>query len=116
VLANFVRTFGLNPNIYTPSQTEVCFGDPVSPFPETQESHDWHVQPSCQRPNRNLRLSGAFQSSRIHKESSRPRNLLKISFCSGSVNRLISQDFHMSRSKTHLPSRSSAGFPLGDKN
>lgn len=32
MLANFVRTFGLNPNIYTPPQTEVCFGDPVSPF------------------------------------------------------------------------------------
>ena len=55
-LANFVRTFELNSNI---------------------SSHDWHVQPSCQRPNsRDPPERRLF--SPVRNESDRPRNLLKL--------------------------------------
>ena len=67
-LANFVRTFELNSNI---------------------SSHDWHVQPSCQRPkslpperSASVRKKPTRTSlSPPHIEFFRPRNLSKISFC-----------------------------------
>jgi len=39
-------------------------------------SHDWHVQPSCQRPNSHFRLSGAFSglSSLQRVQAASPRN------------------------------------------
>jgi hypothetical protein len=52
-LANFVSdTLGLGPNIYTPSRTRNPRREPRSALLDATKSHDWHVQPSCQRPNR----------------------------------------------------------------
>ena len=52
-LANFVSdTLGLGPNIYTPSGARNPRRELRSAFSGTTKSHDWHVQPSCQRPNR----------------------------------------------------------------
>jgi hypothetical protein len=118
-LANFVRTFELNSNI---------------------SSHDWHVQPSCQRPKSHLRLSGAFSvRSGSHKANpSVLETFQKYRPACATVNPCSAQDFHTAgghgfqpcrtqskesvgtaeavpfplylRSKTHLPSRSSADF------
>jgi hypothetical protein len=42
-------------------------------------SHDWHVQPSCQRPNRNPPERCASVRADSHKcESACPRNLTKL--------------------------------------
>src|ERR1700688_540309 len=60
-------------------------------------SHDWHVQPSCQRPNRLPPERRAFSSRRTHykSESGCPRNLLNISFARDPVNACIPQHFHV---------------------
>ena len=60
-------------------------------------SHDWHVQPSCQRPNRLPPERRAFRSRRTHYESESgcPRNLLTISSARDPVNLHIPQHLHM---------------------
>ena len=65
-------------------------------------SHDWHVQPSCQRPNRLPPERRAFRSrrtrlcGRTHKsESGCPRNPSNISFAPNPVNASIPQHFHV---------------------
>jgi len=40
-------------------------------------SHDWHVQPNCQRSLKALRLSGAFFGSRLGIYSKLSSNLLR---------------------------------------
>jgi hypothetical protein len=59
-------------------------------------SHDWHVQPSCQRPNRLPPERRAFRSRRIRykSESGCPRNLTNIQCGWESCNRCIPQNFH----------------------
>ena len=60
-------------------------------------SHDWHVQPSCQRPNRLPPERRALRSRRTHYESESgcPRNLLTISSARNPVNLHIPQHLHM---------------------
>ena len=60
-------------------------------------SHDWHVQPSCQRPNRLPPERRAFRSRRTHYESESgcPRNLLTISSARDPVDLHIPQHLHM---------------------
>jgi hypothetical protein len=68
--------------------TRTLFCEYARTLARTFPSHDWHVQPSCQRPNRIIRLSGrAFSPvesllhergrSRLHGFGC-PRNLLKL--------------------------------------
>jgi hypothetical protein len=72
-LANFVRTFELNSNT---------------------SSHDWHVQPSCQRPNSPPPERRVFSPERSMKNPSVLETLQKYRLCRESVNLASSQDFH----------------------
>ena len=72
-----VSTLGLEPeHFHLVTRTKL-------PAPHT---HDWHVQPSCQRPNRLIRLSGAASVQRNlkvradtrHSDSFCPRNLFTL--------------------------------------
>src|SRR5258708_21172612 len=60
-------------------------------------SHDWHVQPSCQRPNRLPPERRAFRSRRTRywSESGCPRNFITISSVRNPVNLHIPQYFHV---------------------
>ncbi len=66
-------------------------------------SHDWHVQPSCQRPNRLPPERRAFRSRRTRfflgepnkSESGCPRNPSTISSARNPVNLHIPQHFHV---------------------
>ena len=66
-------------------------------------SHDWHVQPSCQRPNRLPPERRAFRSRRIRflggkpnkSRSGCPRNPTNISSARNPVNLHIPQHLHM---------------------
>jgi len=73
--------------------------------PETS-SHDWHVQPSCQRPIRISAWAARFQSRRsslVYSTKARPTVLetcvretrLNYAFATMTVNPLCSQDFHL---------------------
>jgi len=60
-------------------------------------SHDWHVQPSCQRTESPSAWAVRLQSSpEPHKcESDCPRNLFKVPSCHPPVNPLCPQVFHL---------------------
>jgi hypothetical protein len=66
-------------------------------------SHDWHVQPSCQRPNRLPPERRAFSSRRTRflganpnkSVSGCPRNPSNISFAPNPVNASVPQYFHV---------------------
>src|SRR5258708_36504567 len=66
-------------------------------------SHDWHVQPSCQRPNRLPPERRGFRSRRIRflggkpnkSKSGCPRNPTNISSAGNPVNLHIPQHFHV---------------------
>ena len=67
-------------------------------------SHDWHVQPSCQRPNRlppercvfsPVKICGVQPKGRNHRTAfDCPRNLLTISPAENPVNACVPQNFH----------------------
>ena len=81
-------------------------------------SHDWHVQPNCQRPNRLPPERRAFSPGKSlgmrarrphHTRFDCPRNLVKLSSRCSPVNSLCSQDFHLfctARSSTRRKPRS----------
>ena len=67
-------------------------------------SHDWHVQPNCQRPNRLPPERRAFSPGKSlamrarrphHTRFDCPRNLVKLSSHCSPVNSLCTQDFHL---------------------
>ena len=125
-LANFVRSFELNSNITPRRRLEVCSGDPASPFDGkhrnlTTGTFNQVVKDRIAFPPERR----VFSPTRSRYESSRPRNLLKISSwllaCQlleftgfphravGRERRAASNGAHcFSRSRTHLPSHSSA--------
>ena len=58
-------------------------------------SHDWHVQPSCQRPNRDPPERREFSPGELAQgESDCPRNLTNILAAQNPVNVRIPQNFH----------------------
>src|SRR5437879_5452998 len=80
-LANFVRSFELNSNITPHRRLEVCSGDPASPFDGkhrnlTTGTFNQVVKDRIAFPPERR----VFSPAGSRYESSRPRNLLKISF------------------------------------
>jgi len=58
-------------------------------------SHDWHVQPSCQRPNRDPPERCEFSPGELAQgESDCPRNFTTILAAQNPVNACIPQNFH----------------------
>src|SRR5208283_4009595 len=58
-------------------------------------SHDWHVQPSCQRPNRDPPERCEFSPGELAQgESDCPRNFTTIRAAQNPVNACIPQNFH----------------------
>jgi hypothetical protein len=83
-------------------------------------SHDWHVQPSCQRPNRLPPERRAFRSRRIRYKSKSgcPRNLANISCgvepCQSAHRTEFPRDFHTGKDwrRTEEPNIPALGFGL----
>jgi hypothetical protein len=84
-------------------------------------SHDWHVQPNCQRPNRLPPERRAFSPGKSlgmrasrphHTRFDCPRNLVKLSSHCSPVNSLCSQDFHLFCTARSSTSAAKAGRDL----
>jgi hypothetical protein len=81
-------------------------------FEPESSSHDWHVQPSCQRPNRLPPERRAFSPGRAKPcQSSKllERNLSKLRAPCVTVNLLHTQDFHREASSFWLLAKTRIG-------